>query len=263
MMALLDGKVIMIIGVGRGLGKEVAKAVLAEKGSVIMGDLMEEQLKEIQNEIDPGHERSFARYMDITDKDSYVELMKQGVEKFGKIDGLIQVAAYDQSIGGLLDGNLADWDKVSDINIKGVLEIVKEAVPYLQKDDGGSIVFIGSTAALVPSDQFLQLSYGIGKGALITATHYLSRELGPLGIRVNNIGPGYKWGPVLEAAFKEQAEHYGVSVEEIMEPVKQQMSLKRFASDEDVAKACVFFCSDYAKNITGQTLYVDAGFVLH
>lgn len=260
---MLKDKVILVAGVGKGLGRDVAKNILYEGGSVIMGDLIDEQLMEIQKELDPEGNRTFAQHLNISDKESCRNFIENGVEKFGQLDGYINVAAFDKSMGGLLDDNLKDWDKVAEINIKGTLQCVQEAVPYLKKGNGGSVIFIGSAAAVIPGDDFLQLSYGVGKGALVTATHYLSKELGPLGIRVNNVGPGYKWGPVLEQAFQEQATLYGVSMDEITQPVKDNMSLRRFATDDDIAKSCVFFCSDYAKNITGQTLYVDAGFVMN
>lgn len=262
-MGLLKDKVILVAGVGRGLGSDVAENILHEGGSVIMGDLIDDQLMEIQNELDPSGNQTLAQHLNLTDKQSCVDLVKAGYEKFNRLDGVIQVAAYDKSMGGLLDNNLDDWDKVSEINIKATLRLVQEATPYLKKDDGGAVVFIGSTAAALPSEDFLQMSYGIGKGALITATHYLSKELGPLGIRINNIGPGFKWGPVLESAFQEQADQYGLTLDEVTKPVKDKMSLRRFPTDDDIAKSCVFFCSDYAKNITGQTLYVDAGYVLN
>lgn len=75
---------------------------------------------------------------------------------------------------------------------------------------------------------------------MITGIHYLSKELGPKGIRINIVGPGFKWGPVLEEAFQAQAEEYGLSMEEVTNPVREQMSLKRFATDDDIAKSCVF-----------------------
>ncbi|MFD1414510.1 SDR family oxidoreductase [Oceanobacillus jeddahense] len=262
-MGLLNDKVILVAGVGRGLGKDVVRNILDEGGSVIMGDLMDDQLMEIQHDLDPSGNQTFAQHLNLADKQSNANLIKAGYEKFNGLDGVIQVAAYDNTMGGLLDNNLDDWDKVSEINIKGTLQLIQEAVPYLKKEDGGAVVFIGSTSAAIPSEDFLQMSYGIGKGALRTATHYLSKELGPLGIRVNNIAPGFKWGPVLESAFQGQADQYGLTLEEVTKPVKDKMALRRFATDDDVAKSCVFFCSDYAKNITGQNLYVDAGYVLN
>lgn len=262
-MGLLEGKTVLVTGVGLGMGRSVVENALNEGANVIMGDLQEEQLFEIQSELDSSKDRTLAKKFDLMNEESCQSLIEDGVKKFGQLDGIIQVAAYDSAMGGLMDGDLDDWDKVSAINIKGTLQLVKAAVPHLEKDGGGSVVIVGSTSAAVPSDDFPQMVYGISKGALETATHYLATELGPRGIRVNDVAPGFKWGPVLEQAFQEQADKYGLTLDEVTQPVKDKMLLRRFASDDDNAKACVFFCSDYAKNITGQTLYVDAGYVLH
>ena len=93
----------------------------------------------------------------------------------------------------------------------------------------------------------------------VRGTQIAYRELGPRGIRVNTVSPGFKWGPVLEQALQEQAAARGVDVEAVIAPIRGALALGRIPTDADVADAVVFFCSDLSRSITGQTLYVDGG----
>jgi NAD(P)-dependent dehydrogenase (short-subunit alcohol dehydrogenase family) len=178
---------------------------------------------------------------------------------YGRLDGLVHVAALDTPVGGLLDGDLADWSAVADVNVKGTLQLTKLAVPLLQDSGGGSVVMVGSIAAAGPVEGVIQLAYGMSKAALAVGAYYLSRELGPLGIRVNTIAPGWKWGPTLEDGMARLAFEAGTTVDALLAPVREQISLRRFATDRDVANSIVFLLSDAARSITGQTLYVDGG----
>jgi NAD(P)-dependent dehydrogenase (short-subunit alcohol dehydrogenase family) len=126
---------------------------------------------------------------------------------------------------------------------------------------GGSVVLIASTAFARPRRTRWNGAYGMSKAALVTATYYLAEELGPDGIRTNTIAPGWKWGPVVEAYFAGEAERQGVTVASLVEPILEELSLRRMATDGDVANACAFFLSDRSQAITGQTLFVDGGHV--
>jgi NAD(P)-dependent dehydrogenase (short-subunit alcohol dehydrogenase family) len=145
------------------------------------------------------------------------------------------------------------------VNVKGTLQLTKAAVPLLRESGGGSIVIIGSIAAIHSVEGIPQIAYGATKAALVAATHYLSRELGPSGIRVNTIAPGWKWGATLEEAIGEQAAALNITIEEFMAPVRAGHPLRRYTNDDEVSNTIVFFCSDLAPSITGQTLYIDGG----
>jgi NAD(P)-dependent dehydrogenase (short-subunit alcohol dehydrogenase family) len=262
-MGLLDGRVVLVAGVGPGLGKEVARTVLAEGGSVVMTDIVEDLIVDAQNELDPGGERTLRCTIDLQN-DSTIEAAVSSLrERFGRLDAVVQVAAYAGAFDLLADRTVENWELTSDINVAGTLRVIRAATGLLQEDGGGSVVIVGSTAGVLPTVGYTQTAYGISKAALVAATHYLSKELGVKGIRVNNVAPGYKMGPALRGALEAWAEEANTSVEAVSAPILDGLALRRFADDVDVASAILFFISDLSKNVTGQTLYVDGGMVLH
>lgn len=257
-MGLLADRVVLVSGVGPGLGRSVAAAALREGASVALGDLDGERARKICSELDPTGERSLVASLDITSDESCAEFVAAVRSRFGRLDGVVHVAALDHVVGGLLEGGLEDWDRTSDVNVKGTLRMTKAAVPLLQ-ERGGSIVVIGTVGAFRPRIEVLRFAYAMSKGALLTAVRYLARELGRHQIRVNTIAPGFKWGPVLEAWAKGEAEKQGVPLREIVAGLERETSLGSLASDDDIANSVVFFLSDLSAKVTGQTLVVDAG----
>jgi len=255
---LLDGRVVLISGSGPGLGCETARAVLREGGCVVLGDRLD-YVEALRAELDPGGTRSAAVIGDITEPESCDRAVQTAADRFGRLDALVNVAAMDKVFGGLMDGSLDDWDVASSVNVKGTLQLTKAAVPLMESTGGGAVVFIGTLAAVLRDESFALLAYGASKAAMVTAAWYLARELGPRGIRVNTVAPGYKWGPVLEEAVRTQAEALGVDIEGVLQPMRDSLALRRLPTDADVANTIAFFCSDLAKAITGQTLFVDAG----
>jgi len=145
------------------------------------------------------------------------------------------------------------------VNVKGTLQLTHAAVPLMRSSGGGAVVFVGSIAAIHSVEGSPQLAYGMSKAALVSATHYLSRELGPQEIRVNTISPGWKWGAALEQAIGRRAAELGVSVDDFMAPVRAGHPLRRYTNDDEVSSTIAFFCSDLAPSITGQILYIDGG----
>ncbi len=264
MVTMLDAEdVVLVVGVGEGLGKEVTRAVLGAGGRSVLADIRPEVSAAIRDELDPAGESTLVTRIDVADNASCEEAVSAALKRFGRLDGVVHVAAVDAVSDSLMDGAVENWPLVADVNIGGPLRVVRAATPALRDAGGGSVVVVGSTAAWYPNEDFMQTSYGISKRGLQAMTHYLSRQLGPFGIRVNDVAPGYKMGPVLERAYESWAEAKGVTVEELHRPVLENLSLRRFAHDVDVANAILFFLSPLARNVTGQTLYVDAGQTLH
>lgn len=260
-MGLLDGRVVLVSGVGPGLGREVASAVLREGGSFVATDVEAERAEGIRADLDPSGDRSLALAVDITDDDACAAAAPRIQERFGRLDGLVNVAAFDAAVGGLLDdGLLEDWDRSAEVNVKGTLRLTRAVAPLLQAQ-GGSIVVIGSTSFARPRRTRWNIAYGMSKGALVTATYYLAEELGPHGVRANTVAPGWKWGPVVESYFDGEAARQGVDRDVLVAGICEELSLRRMATDGDVANAAVFFLSDMSRSVTGQTLFVDGGHV--
>jgi NAD(P)-dependent dehydrogenase (short-subunit alcohol dehydrogenase family) len=202
-----------------------------------------------------------AAVVDIADTAAVEAVLAEVDARYGRLDGLVHVAAMDVSSGGLVDGRLADWDEVAAINVRATMLVTAAAVPLLERARG-SVVFVGAGAAHHPDARFPMLTYAMSKGALVTGAWHLSRELGARGIRVNTVTPVYKWGPALEAALEERAAATGTTVDELAGPIRDGLALGEFATDDDVAEAITFFCSPRSRRITGQTLVVDGGQLL-
>ncbi len=258
----LAGKVVVVSGLGPGLGREVVRLALDGGARVVAGDLDGARMRSILGELDADADRTAALELDLRSLSACEALIDLARSRFGRLDGVVHVAALDTPVGGLLDGGLDDWPATADVNVKGTLQLTKLAVPMLQEAGGGSVVMVGSIAAAEPVDGVVQLAYGMSKAALAVGAYYLSRELGPFGIRVNTVAPGWKWGPTLEVGMAATVAETGLSVETLLDPVRERISLRRFATDVDVAQSIVFLLGDRAAAITGQTLYVDGG-ILH
>ena len=257
-LGLLDERVVVVSGAGPGLGRETAAAALREGARVVLGDLERGRAEAIRAELDPSGTRSLATRLDITSEAECEALVAAADAGFGRIDGLVHVAAFDTAVGGLMEGALEDWDRSSEVNVKGTLRMTRAAVPLLRVR-GGSIVMISSVAAFRPRLEVLRFAYGASKAALLTAARYLARELGPTGNRVNTIAAGWKWGPVLAEWARSEATRRGVTLEELVAGMEAEVALRKLASDADVANAVVFFLSDLSSRVTGQCLVVDGG----
>jgi NAD(P)-dependent dehydrogenase (short-subunit alcohol dehydrogenase family) len=258
---LLEGKVVLVSGVGPGLGRSCAQVVLDGGGYAALADLDGVRVASIAAELDPSGARTLAVAMDVAAKADVDAAVAAVRDRWGRIDGLVHVAALDTAVGGLEDGDLDDWDRAAAVNVRGTLELTKAALPLFSA--GSSIVIIGSIGAVRPRLGSLRLAYGATKGALATAARYLATELGPRGVRVNTVAPGWKWGPVLAGYVERLSETTGTSVEEIVERFKAESALHDIADDDDVADAVAFFLSDLSRKVSGQTLHVYAGCFFH
>jgi NAD(P)-dependent dehydrogenase (short-subunit alcohol dehydrogenase family) len=254
---LLDGKTILVTGVGGGLGSECAASVLAQGANVVVAARSEDKLATIAAELDPSGERIAHRATDITDPDACQALVDTATERFGQLDGLIQVAAYENVWGGLYDTNFDDWRKAFDTNVLGALTVLRPAATAMKAAGGGGVVFIGSQSMWKPS--LPQAGYAASKHALLTTMYYLVDELGPDNIRLNMVVPSWMWGPPVEGFVKMRAAHKNISEEEALHGMVRKFPLRRMTEDGEVADAAAFFVSHLAKAITGQYLLVNSG----
>ncbi|MDQ1018575.1 SDR family oxidoreductase [Streptomyces afghaniensis] len=257
-MSLLAGKTVVVSGVGAGLGRQVAAAVVRDGGLAVLGARTEAQLAKTAAELDPDGSRTAYRAADIADETQCEALAGLARERFGRIDAVVHVAALDSCFGGLEDADFETWRSVLDVNLLGTLRMTRACLPSL-KQGGGSVVFIGTQSAVAAPSQVRQAAYAASKGALTSAMYSLARELGPYRIRVNTVLPGWMWGPPVRAYVRLAAGSQGVSEAEVLGRLTDRMALPELATDADVADATVFLASDRARAITGQSLLVNAG----
>ncbi|MFI7138707.1 SDR family oxidoreductase [Streptomyces massasporeus] len=257
-MSLLAGKTVVVSGVGAGLGRQVAAAVVRDGGRAVLGARTEASLAKTAAEIDPDGELTAYRSTDIRDEAQCEALAGVARERFGGIDAVVHVAALDGYFGGLEDADFESWRSVLDVNLLGTLRMTRACLPSL-KEAGGSVVFIGTQSAVAAPSQVRQAAYAASKGALTSAMYSLARELGPHRIRVNTVLPGWMWGPPVQAYVQFAAQSESVEEAAVLERLTGRMALPELATDADVADAAVFLASDRARAITGQSLLVNAG----
>ncbi|NGO71959.1 SDR family oxidoreductase [Streptomyces boncukensis] len=253
---LLRDRTVLISGVGAGLGHRVAAACVREGGCAVLGARTRAGPERCAAAIDPDGTRTAHRTADITDEAQCRALAALAVERFGRLDAVVHVAALDTVMGGLEDSSedLGEWQRAVDVNLLGTLRMTRACLPALKESGGGSVVMIGTQASVAASSQVPMAAYAASKGALVSAMYPLARELGPYGIRVNTVQPGWMWGPPVRAYVEDDAE--------LLARLNARMALPGMVTDEDVAETVVFFASDRSRGITGQSLLVNAGEVM-
>ncbi len=255
---ILEGKTVVVTGVGPGLGREIAACALRDGANVAIAARSEDKLAEAAKALDPTGERILPKAIDITDPTGCGALMDAAVARFGGIDAVVNVAALDSIFGTLETTEPEDWKRSLDMNVIGTMSVARAAVPHLAARGGGSIVLIGSQAMWLPP-KMPQIAYAAAKGALLSSMYHMAEELGPKKIRVNMVIPTWMWGPMVELYVNWQAKERGVEADVVKREITDNMALDEIPADEDVAEAVVFFCSDRARMITGETLMVNAG----
>jgi NAD(P)-dependent dehydrogenase (short-subunit alcohol dehydrogenase family) len=253
---LLQGKTVVVSGVGPGLGREIAAVVLRDGGNVAVGARSADRLEEVAKGLDPSGERIVWRPTDITADGQPEALVAAAVERFGALDGLVNCAALDSVLGGLDDTSFEDWERSVNTNVVGTMRMTKAATDAMA-GRGGSIVIIGTQASVWP--RIMQTAYAASKGALLSAVPSLAMELGPKKIRVNAVLPTWMWGPPVEGYVQYAAQERGVPAEVVKGEIEAYFPLGEIPTDGDVAEAVGFFLSDRARSISGQTLLVNGG----
>jgi NAD(P)-dependent dehydrogenase (short-subunit alcohol dehydrogenase family) len=254
---LLEGKTIIVTGVGAGLGSECAASALKLGANVVVAARSADKLTGLAAELDPSGERIAAQPTDITDPSACDALVAAALDRFGAVHGLIQVAAYENVWGGLYNTNFDDWRTAFDTNVLGALTVLRPVATAMKEAGGGGVVFIGSQSMWKPS--LPQAGYAASKNALLTAMYYLVDELGPDNIRLNMVVPSWMWGPPVQMFVQGTAAHKKITEDEALHNIVGKFPLRRMAEDGEVADVAAFFVSDLAKAVTGQHLLVNAG----
>jgi NAD(P)-dependent dehydrogenase (short-subunit alcohol dehydrogenase family) len=254
---ILEGKTLIVTGVGPGLGSEIVRCALRDGANVMLAARTEDKLKAMAERLDPDGRRVAYQATDITDESQCAALTAATLDRFGAIDALANVAALDNSFGDTLGTDAETWRSCLEVNVVGLATLVKAVASEMKNRGGGSIVLIGSQSSELPGPP--QVAYASSKGAAMTAMKFFATDLGPHKIRVNTVIPTWMWGPPVQGYVQSTAEARGISEAEVVAEITANMPLGEIPEDDDVAEAVVFFCSDRASAITGQSLLVNAG----
>ena len=250
-MGRLDGKAAFISGGARGMGAEEARLFASEGAKVAVGDVLDDEGARLAAEINGnGGECVFAR-LDVTSESDWQAAIAAAVARFGRLDILVNNAGIGGVGSALEDTSASDWDRVMDINGKGVFLGLKAAVPEMRKAGGGSVINISSQLGIVGTDNSSP-QYQASKGAVRLLTKSAAIQCAPDGIRVNSVHPGPVVTP-MTARRRANPEEYALMLSRI--------PLGRFAEPREIAAAVLYLASDESSFVTGSELVVDGGWV--
>ena len=244
----LKNEVTIVTGAGSGIGKETALLFAKEGAKVIVADINEKSGNETVEEIKKaGGEGIFVK-LDACNRELAKQMVKETLEKYGKIDVLIANAGIVQD-ALLTKMTEEQWDKVINVNLKGTFNCIQAVVDVMIQQGKGVIINTSSVVGLYGNVG--QVNYSAAKAGLIGMTKTLAKELGKKGIRVNAVAPGFIMTPMTA----------GVP-EKVLELMKEKTPLRKLGEPRDVANAYLFLASDDAKYVNGAVLSVDGGLVI-
>ncbi len=246
-------KVVAITGAARGLGQEFASSLAAAGARLVVGDLND--CAETLDRVRQAGSDGVGVKLDVADAGSARALIDAGVQAFDHVDALINNAAlYGALHGGRFDAiDEAEWDAAMAVNVKGIWNCCKAAVPAMRKTGAGSIVNIASLAATYGMPYGLH--YTTSKAAVIGLTRGLARELGRDRIRVNALAPS----AVITEGTRE---FFGDKLDRALETIKAGQTIQRNLMPQDLVGAVMWLVSDASGFVTGQTIAVDGGTVM-
>jgi len=242
-------KVVLVTGGGRGIGQTIALAFAREGATVAVNAAHLSTAEETATQICKAGGKAMAIQANVADEDQVNAMVDRVIAELGGLDILVNNAGVSQPIMPLLEQSTVDWDRVVDTNLRGTYLCVRSAARWMVEQRAGKIVNMASAAGLV--GQTMRTAYAPSKAAVINLTMGLAAELGKYNINVNAVLPGY----VLTDLVRDLIKQGKVNEEAIL----RRTPLGRMSMREDVAYAVMFLASDQAKNISGVSLPVDAG----
>ena len=242
----MEGKVAVVTGASRGIGKAIA-VKLASKGATVVINYngSRERAEEVKNEVESAGGKAVIIQCNVADFDACKEFIETVIKEQGRIDILVNNAGITKD-GLIMKMKEEDFDSVLNVNLKGTFNTIRHSARQMLKQRSGKIINISSVSGILGNVG--QANYAASKAGVIGLTKTMARELGSRGITVNAIAPGF-----VETEMTE------VLSEEIRENACKQIILGRFGKPEDIANTAVFLASDKADYITGQVISVDGG----
>jgi 3-oxoacyl-[acyl-carrier protein] reductase len=246
----LSGKVALITGSARGIGKAIALELANHGAKIVINDILpKNEIDKTLEEISKSGDQAIGIRADITIFEEVESMVKEIINKFGKIDILVNNAGIIRD-SLLIRMKEEDWDAVININLKGTFNCSKTVAKYMiRQKSGGKIVNISSVIGLVGN--IGQANYAASKAGIIGLTKSIAKELALRNINVNAIAPGF-----IETDMTKRLS------EKVRKDLQQQIPLKRLGTVKDIAKVVYFLVSDNANYITGQVINVDGGMVM-
>jgi len=239
-------KTVVITGASRGIGRSIAESFAKEGANVAICSTNDAKAKEIAKEISTQYEvQAFGKGVDIRAFDSVSEFIKDIVDKFGKIDVLVNNAGITKD-NLLLRLDETDWNDVIETNLNSIFNTTKSVIKFMLKKKHGRIINISSVVGLMGNPG--QSNYAASKAGMVAFTKSIAREYGKKNITINAVAPGFIQTDMIETLPKEYLDN-----------IINNIPMVRLGMPEDVSRAVMFLASDDASYITGQVLSIDGG----
>lgn len=252
MMKRLVGKVAIITGAGNGQGAFEAKLFAEHGAKIIVTDINIEGANKTVREIKDKGGEAFAVYHDVSSKEQWQKVAKESIANFGKVDILVNNAGVDQA-KTIEEITEEDWDRILNVNLKGVFLGIQAIAPLMQKNGLGSIINIASVAALIGGTGSFA-HYSSSKGGVRSLSKVAALDYAKDNIRVNSVYPGFILTDLTKEVLKD---------EKVLKIIKDKNPLPRFGEVQDVAYGVLYLASDESGFVTGNELIIDGGTISH
>jgi NAD(P)-dependent dehydrogenase (short-subunit alcohol dehydrogenase family) len=256
----LQDRVAIVTGAAKGMGSAISGALAGEGAHLVLAAREPAPLEALARALaeQPGGRRYIPVPTDVTDAGAAQALAQRALDEFGRIDVLVNAAGVIGPIETPLHKIAPeDWDRVLSVNLKGTFLCCRAVVPAMMERRSGKIINIAGTSGL--RGYRFRAAYSSSKWALRGLTRTLALEVGPYGVNVNAICPGVVEGDRMTTIIKEKARVRNWAPDQVSHEYIEEMALRRFTKDDDIAHAVVFLASDESRQITGHEIVVDGG----
>lgn len=257
---LLVDRTVIVSGVGPGMGRDAALACARQGANIVLAARSQDRLEAVAEEVRAVGANALCAPTDVTDVDQIKEMVTAATYAFGQIDVVVNNAFKQPPFETLEDMSLDTWQQSMDLNCTAALKVSRAVLPQMRKQGSGSIVNVATMSIRNNKPNFG--AYAAAKSALTSMTRTMANEVGPDGIRVNAICPGFIFGDSVRWYLNNRAESNGTTYQDEYDAVASEIALRFIPDSHQICGSVVFLASDLAAAVTGVSLDVNGGHLM-